>query len=83
MLENTPKGLDLITRVPSMNILKNAPLEMFLAERSTQLSKELKSLEDQADIRPLCALLALEMVYFLNCPQFIPSSTINSMLRSE
>ncbi|XP_055354651.1 tetratricopeptide repeat protein 39C-like [Paramacrobiotus metropolitanus] len=75
MMGEEKKARDLIARVPSLNVLKNAPLEMFLAERAVQLAKE-----PSAQLPAVASLLAMEICYFINCPQYVPPAVVHSLL---
>ncbi|GAV07554.1 hypothetical protein RvY_17377 [Ramazzottius varieornatus] len=70
VLGDAPRCVDHISKVSSLAVMKNGPLELFLAARSEELTKDKKLLDES-----LYKLLTMETLYFCNCPQKVPLAT--------
>lgn len=77
-MSNPKKGRELIGQVPALNVMKNAPLELFLADRSAILMKE-----PAASFAAVASLLAMEIMYFHNCPQYVPVDVVRSSVAGK
>ena len=74
MLKNGEKAEEYVTQVPGLSMMKGAPLELFLTDRANLLSQE------HLDSPRICSLLAMEVIYFLNCPQLLQEFISRSAL---